>query len=86
MTEQNAHVLTVTDRKKTCVTGVSEVDGVTSEKITFTLIGDKRMIIQGENLKMAGFSKQSATLLIDGTVNEIRYAGAKGNLLKKLVK
>lgn len=86
MDDKSAHVLTITDRKKTCVTGVSEVDGVTSERIIFTLIGGKRVIILGNSLKMAGFSKQNATLMIDGTVNEIRYAGEKSTLLKKLIK
>ena len=86
MDEKGAQVITVTDRKKTCVTGVSDVDGVTTEKIVFTLVGNKKVVILGSGLKMAGFSKQSATLFIDGTVSEIRYAGEKNGFLKRLVK
>jgi len=86
MVENNEQILTVTDRKTACITGVSEVDGVTSERIIFTLIGDKRVIITGSSLKMTGFSKQTTTLTISGTINEIKYSGEKNNFLKRLIK
>lgn len=85
MDEKNAHTLTVTDQKKICATGVDEVDGVTNERVIFTLIGKKKVVITGTSLKMAGFSKQSGTLLIDGNIVNIKYAGEAG-ILKKLIK
>lgn len=86
MDEKNTHTLTVTDQKKMCVTGVDEVDGVTSERVIFTLFGKKRLVITGNSLKMSGFSKQSGTLYIDGNICDIKYAGDKTGILKKLIK
>lgn len=86
MEEKHEHTLTVTERKRVCVTGVSEVNGVTSERIVFTLTGGKRVQISGTMLKMSGFSKQSTALSIEGNIAEIRYYGEKGGMLKRLLK
>lgn len=85
MDEKSTRTLTVTDQKKACVTGVAEVNGVTQERIIFTLDNDKKITVTGNALKIVGFSKQTTTLFIDGNINEIKYHDDK-NVIKRLFK
>lgn len=86
MEEKIKHSLTIIDRKNIQITGVSEVDVVTEEKITLTLFNKSRLIIYGNSLKIGCFSKQNGSLQADGTVCKTEYAAEKTSIIKKLLK
>lgn len=76
----------IENRKKACITGVSEVDGFNENRVEISLTCGKRLFVFGNNLKIAGFSKQTGGLSIEGEICQIRYGWAKTNLVKKLFK
>lgn len=86
MDEKRLHSVQIDDQRRICITAVSEVESITDEKISLLLVGDKKLIIIGQSLKMGGFSKQNATFVADGIILEIKYGYKKGSLLKKLLK
>ena len=73
-------------KRKICVTAVNEVESITAECIRLVITGGKRLVVTGSNLKMGAFSKQNATFSAEGVINEIKYAGQKSTLMKKLLK
>ncbi len=84
--EKCEHSLSVIERKRFCATCVKDVNDLSAEKIVLTLFSGARMIVLGEGLKIAAFSRQSGQLTVDGLINDIKYAGEKIPLLKKLIK
>lgn len=86
MEEKIKHSLTIIDRKNIQITGVSEVDVVTEEKITLTLFNKSRLIIYGNALKIACFSKQNGSLQADGNVYKTEYSAERISIIKKLLK
>ncbi len=86
MEDNKGHLITLEGQKKICVTAVAEVESVTAESIKLVLISGKRIFLNGTNLKMGAFSKQNATFSAEGLITEIKYAGQKTSLVKKLLK
>jgi hypothetical protein len=86
MEDNKLHSITLEGQRKICVTAVSEVESITTESIKLIISGGKRLIVNGSNLKMGAFSKQSATFSAEGVINEIKYSGQKSNVIKKLLK
>ena len=86
MEDNKLHSITVEGQRKICVTAVSEVESITAECIRIIINGGKRLVVMGANLKMGAFSKQNATFSAEGVINEIKYAGQKSTLMKKLLK
>lgn len=84
--EKREHTLCLTERKRLCATCVKEVDGLSGEKILITLFNGERAALCGSALKICAFSRQSGQLEVEGIINEIKYAGEKLPLLKKLIK
>lgn len=84
-TKFTSHSITVTDRKKLSMTGVSKVDGATETEISLTTcLG--RLIITGSELKIAKFDDADGNLSITGNVDALKYTGAKVPLLKRIFK
>ena len=86
MDEIKIHTVTIEARKKICITQVSEVEGVTEERIKLVIVGGKKLSVFGSLLKMGAFSKQTGVFWAEGNIDEIKYSGEKGSLVKKLLK
>jgi len=86
MGEFAEHALTVKQRKRIEISGVSEVKTVGQERIVLAVSGGKSLLIVGTNLKLGAFNNQTGNLCIDGTINEIKYFGEKTSFIKKLLK
>lgn len=83
---ETEHTLTIVGRKKACISGVAEVQSVTQERLKLVLANGCGLVIVGEKLKMGAFSKQTGQFNLDGVITEVKYAGEKGSLIKKLLK
>ena len=86
MEEIKNHAVSVENQRKICVSAVSEVESITLESIKLLLIGGKRLVINGQNLKLGAFSKQNGSFWAEGTVSEIKYNANKSSIIKKLLK
>ena len=79
------HVLTIDNRKAISLSGAADVLSFNEREIRFSLIGGK-VVVSGENLNIAGFSKQTGEAKLSGTINSIKYFTIGTPSLKKLFK
>lgn len=77
--------LILENRKKLNMTNVSSVDSY-SEQVLKLSVGGNKVIINGEKLKIEAYNKSSGNLIVDGTINEIRFSVNKPTLVKRLFK
>lgn len=77
--------LILENRKRLNMTNVSSVDSY-SEQVLKLSVRDSKVIINGEKLKIEAYNKSSGTLIVDGTINEIRFNVNKPPLVKRLFK
>ena len=77
--------LILENRKKLNMTNVSSVDSY-SEQVLKLSVRDSKVIINGEKLKIEAYNKSSGNLIVDGTINEIRFNVNKPPLVKRLFK
>ncbi len=77
--------ITLEDRKKLTMTGVSAVEGFSPQYIKLTASGS-RLTVVGENIKISTFNKGTGTLIAEGIFNEFKYNQKKQPLIKKLFK
>lgn len=77
--------LILENRKKLNMTNVSSVDSY-SEQVLKLSVGGSKVIINGEKLKIEAYNKSSGNLIVDGTINEIRFSVNKPTLVKRLFK
>ena len=77
--------LILENRKKLNMTNVSSVDSY-SEQVLKLSVRDSKVIINGEKLKIEAYNKSSGNLIVDGTINEIRFNVNKPALVKRLFK
>jgi sporulation protein YabP len=77
--------LNLESRKRLNVTGVNSVDGFTDQFVNLTVLDSKLKII-GENLKIINFNKSNGSFLLEGLINEIKYAKKRKPLIKRLLK
>ena len=81
--EQN--ILCLENRKNLSLTGVESVDSFSEQALKLTVSGS-RVIIEGENIKITAFNKESGNLSADGIINEIKYMGKQIPFLKRIFK
>ena len=77
--------LILENRKKLNMTNVSSVDSY-SEQVLKLSVRDSKVVINGEKLKIEAYNKASGNLIVDGTINEIRFNVNKPPLVKRLFK
>lgn len=65
---------------------VKEVDAFTEKEIKLTIDDSKRLVIEGENLKICDFSKNTGDLSVSGKVTMVKYAAAAEKFFKRLFK
>ena len=83
--ETNQSILTLEDRKKITLTGVSSVDSFSETAVNLTVNGTHVQII-GAKLKVLSFSQGSGNFAASGEVTQIKYGAGKGKLLSRLFK
>lgn len=84
MEEARQQTVMIEGQKKISLTGVESVDGFTAQQIALTLTGG-RAHITGDELKIAGFSKQDGSFTATGKITGVRFGAKRGKLWKKLL-
>ena len=77
--------LTLDNRKRLSISGVSEVLGFSETAIKLS-IGNDRLFIVGEKLKITAFNKASGNFTCDGEITEMKYGVKKQPLIKRIFK
>jgi hypothetical protein len=77
--------LTIENRKRLYMTEVVSVDAFSEEMLKLT-VGDKKVIVGGNNLKITAFNQTQKTLNVEGEIVQIKYEGAKSPLIKRFFK
>lgn len=72
-------------RQHLSLTGVDAVDGFSEQFLRLTVMGSK-VVINGENIKISSFNKQTGNLTADGNFYEIKYNYKKQPFMKRLFK
>ncbi len=70
----SAHTLTMENRKKLLLGGIVEV--VSSlDKTIIAKTAENTLTISGSGLRVTKLSLEDGTLIIDGTIDDIKYSG-----------
>lgn len=77
--------LTIENRKRLYMTEVVSVDAFSEEMLKLT-VGDKKVIVGGNNLKITAFNQAQKTLNVEGEIVQIKYEGAKTPFVKRFFK
>ena len=72
-------------QKRLSINGVSSVDGFSSETLKLTVNG-KKLYINGANIKITAFNKNTGLLTADGDFNLIKFDQLKTPLAKRIFK
>ena len=83
---ENAHFLTVDNKKSANITAVSEVLAFSDKEVKLKLFDKTVMIISGNGLKIAGFDNSNGKALILGEIFFIKYKGKEESFIKKVFK
>ena len=84
--QQLNHVLTVDNRTRANLTGITAVDSFNERQVTARL-AENGIIILGENLTVTKFNTENGTLTVDGVINEVKYVeGTGGKAVRALKK
>ena len=77
--------ITIEGRKKLNMSCVSSVDGFSESVLKLTVL-DNKITINGENIKITAFTKDSGNLVAEGVFNEIKYNFKKPSFIKRVLK
>lgn len=70
--EQQPHKLTLTDRKRLCITGVAEVASFDDMSVVLHT-GLGTLVVQGENLQLKQLAPEGGQVSVEGTVTSLSY-------------
>lgn len=84
-TKFTSHSVTMTDRKKAAMTGVSKVDSSDANEIVVTTCLGK-LVVNGSELKIIKFDDTDGNLTLCGNIDTLKYAQNKPPLLKRIFK
>lgn len=79
------HALTLENREKCVMTGISEVLSYSPGEIALASDGG-RLTVTGENLKITKYNEHDGSLSFTGKVSAIRYDAKKVPVLKRIFK
>ena len=79
------HKLELENNKRLSLSGVSSLDGFSSQVLNLTINGTKLKVI-GQDIKITSYNKSAGTLVADGIFNEFKYAVKSVPLVKKIFK
>ncbi len=82
--EQQPHKLTLTDRKRLSITGVTEV--ASFDDLSVILHTDQgTLVVQGENLQLKQLAPEGGQVSVEGTVTSLSYEEpSTGSWLRRL--
>lgn len=86
--EDSRHTITLDNREKLTVTGVSDILSYDDENI-FAHTEDSALIIRGYNLHITSFDQNKGLLIADGNISSLTYdndTGSTGGFFRKLFK
>jgi len=79
------HAINLEARSKAVLSGVENVLGA-SEEIVNLVSSEGTLSIFGKGLKIQKFNIEDGTLVLEGSIDSIKYAAVKAPLLKRLFK
>ena len=83
--EVQPHTLNIEQCKKLSATGIDSVDAFSDKQIILSYPAGK-IVVSGNGMKIAGFSKSSGSFSANGAITSVRYTGRglglKGRLFK----
>ena len=83
--EVQPHTLNIEQCKKLSATGIDSVDAFSDKQIILSYPAGK-IVVSGNGMKIAGFSKSSGSFSSNGEITSVRYTGRglglKGRLFK----
>ncbi len=83
--EVQPHTLNIEQCKKLSATGIDSVDAFSDKQIILSYPAGK-IVVSGNGMKIAGFSKSSGSFSANGEITSVRYTGRglglKGRLFK----
>lgn len=82
----NRHSVTVEERKRVFMTGLSEVESFSESKIVAVVSGKDRITVLGSNMKISVFQKETGNLRVDGEIRQIVYSAGKLSAVGKIFK
>ncbi len=85
MTE-TGHTLQIENANRLCMTGISEVESFSENKVVAVISGKDRITIVGSNLKISVFQKENGNLRLDGEIRQVTYSAGKLSAVGKLFK
>lgn len=71
------HNLSLENKQKLSVSGVTDVDSFSESKIVL-FTEDDTLIVDGDDLHIQKFDKSSGELIIDGEIYSLTYTGQSG--------
>ena len=81
----NESKLTLVNRNNLALTGVERVIGANENCVHLVVAGDG-VCIEGAGLHVSKLDVDQGVIVLDGTVNTIKYTGKKQNFLKRMFK
>lgn len=85
MPENECEKLLIEGRKKLQMTSVDAVEGF-SEQTLKLIVNGGRVIINGKNIKITAFNKQSGNFSADGEFTDVKFGGEKQAVFKRIFK
>ena len=80
------HSVTLQEQKVFTATEIKEVLSFNEKEVILLGKNDGRIIVEGSDLKINGFSKEGGNFSLGGQIKSVRYAGAKESVIKRLFK
>jgi hypothetical protein len=80
--QETHHQVTVDGQKSVTVSGVEGVLSFSETKITLSILGSRRLHLEGSGLKILGFSKENGNFTASGAVHRLSYGGKGFGLFK----
>ena len=84
-TQPVQHTLTIDNKKLLTATAIEGVVSFSPVRLTLTYAGGK-ITVEGSDMKITSFSKQTGAFSAGGTILSVRYLSSGGGLKKKLLK
>lgn len=85
MENETQHILTLTDRQKLSLTGISDVDAFNEQEIT-AVCESEELIIKGELLHIEELNLETGILNVSGKISSLNYVEkfTSTSLIKRL--
>ncbi len=83
MEQSEQHMVMVENCKKVSATAITGVDSFSSSQLVLSYAGG-RIVINGSDMKISAFSRQSGQFSANGNISGVRYIGKGGTVRQRL--